>query len=145
MPEAGWLSQPAALTGWLFEPAVFPWIVLVFGLCIGSFLNVVIHRLPKMMEADWRAECAELAGTPVAPAPRYNLVVPRSRCPSCGKGISALENVPVLSFVFLRGRCSSCKTPIGFKYPSVEILAGIGAAYSAHRFGVSLATAGAAL
>jgi leader peptidase (prepilin peptidase) / N-methyltransferase len=131
--------------GWLGQPAVFPWVALAFGLCIGSFLNVVIHRLPKMMERAWRAECAELAGEAAATEAPYNLFVPRSRCPSCGKGITALQNVPLLSFVFLRGRCSSCKTSISLKYPLVELLAGIGAAYCAWRFGASLAAFGAAL
>jgi leader peptidase (prepilin peptidase)/N-methyltransferase len=131
--------------GWLLQPAVFPWFALAFGLCIGSFLNVVIHRLPKMMEREWRAECAELAGETPAPQEPYNLVVPRSGCPACGHRISALENVPLLSFAFLRGRCAGCKTPIGLKYPLVELLAGIGAAYSAWRFGPSLHAVGAAL
>jgi leader peptidase (prepilin peptidase)/N-methyltransferase len=131
--------------GWLLQPAVFPWFALAFGLCIGSFLNVVIHRLPKMMEREWRAECAALAGETPAPQEPYNLVVPRSGCPACGHRISALENVPLLSFAFLRGRCAGCKTPIGLKYPLVELLAGIGAAYSAWRFGPSLHAVGAAL
>jgi leader peptidase (prepilin peptidase) / N-methyltransferase len=98
-----------------------------------------------MMEREWRAECAELAGETPAPQQPYNLVVPRSGCPACGHRISALENVPLLSFAFLRGRCSGCKTPIGLKYPLVELLAGIGAAYSAWRFGPSLHALGAAL
>jgi leader peptidase (prepilin peptidase)/N-methyltransferase len=131
--------------GWLLQPAVFPWFALAFGLCIGSFLNVVIHRLPKMMEREWRAECAELAGEAPAAQEPYNLMVPRSGCPACGHRITALENVPLLSFAFLRGRCSGCKTPIGLKYPLVELLAGIGAAYAAWRFGPSLAALGAAL
>jgi leader peptidase (prepilin peptidase)/N-methyltransferase len=131
--------------GWLLQPAVFPWFALAFGLCIGSFLNVVIHRLPKMMEREWRAECAELAGEAPAAQEPYNLVVPRSGCPACGHRITALENVPLLSFAFLRGRCSGCKTPIGLKYPLVELLAGIGAAYAAWRFGPSLAALGAAV
>lgn len=131
--------------GWLLQPAVFPWFALAFGLCIGSFLNVVIHRLPKMMEREWRAECAELAGEAPVPREPYNLVVPRSGCPACGHRITALENVPLVSFAFLRGRCSGCKTPIGLRYPLVELLAGIGAAYSAWRFGASLAALGAAL
>src|ERR1700716_4319510 len=131
--------------GWLLQPAVFPWFALAFGLCIGSFLNVVIHRLPKMMEREWRAECAELAGETPAVQEPYNLVVPRSGCPACGHRITALENVPLLSFAFLRGRCSSCKAWIGLKYPLVELLAGIGAAYAAWRFGPTLAALGAAL
>jgi leader peptidase (prepilin peptidase)/N-methyltransferase len=145
MTGDGWLGQPAGLAGWVFHPAVFPWVSLALGLCIGSFLNVVIHRLPKMMERAWRAECAELAGQEPAAQEPYNLVVPRSRCPSCGKGIAAFRNIPVLSFVFLRGRCSSCKAWIGLKYPLVELLSGIGAAYAAWRFGPTLAAFGAAL
>jgi leader peptidase (prepilin peptidase)/N-methyltransferase len=145
MTGDGWLGQPASLAGWVLHPAVFPWVSLAFGLCIGSFLNVVIHRLPKMMERAWRAECAELAGQEAPPQEPYNLVVPRSRCPSCGKGIAAFRNIPILSFVFLKGRCSSCKAWIGLKYPLVELLAGIGAAYAAWRFGPTLAALGAAL
>ncbi len=133
------------MLGWLAQPAVLPWLALVLGLCIGSFLNVVIHRLPKMMEREWRAECAALAGQePPAQAP-FNLMVPRSRCPSCSKPISALENIPLVSYALLRGRCANCKAAIGWKYPLVEALAGVGAAYAAWRFGFSLAALGAAL
>jgi leader peptidase (prepilin peptidase)/N-methyltransferase len=138
--------------GWLLRPAVFPWVALLFGLCIGSFLNVVIHRLPKMMEREWRAECAELARQDRGePEPQnlvvepFNLLVPRSRCPSCGQGISLAQNVPLLSYGLLGGRCANCKAPIGLKYPLVELLTGIGTAYCAWRFGASLAAAGAAL
>jgi leader peptidase (prepilin peptidase) / N-methyltransferase len=131
--------------GWLAQPAVFPWIALVVGLCIGSFLNVVIHRLPRMMELEWRAECAELAGQPPPASEPFNLWVPRSRCPACGHGIGALQNVPLLSYLVLGGRCSRCAAPIGLKYPLVEALAGIGAAYAAWHFGPSLAAFGAAL
>ncbi|MBV8033278.1 MAG: prepilin peptidase [Betaproteobacteria bacterium] len=143
MAGPGWLAQPAL--GWLLSPGVFPWVALVVGLCIGSFLNVVIHRLPKMMEAEWRAECAELAGAPAPATERFNLFVPRSRCPSCGKQISALENVPVLSYLFLKGRCSGCHAKVSLKYPVVELLAGIGSAYCALRFGASLAAIAAAV
>jgi leader peptidase (prepilin peptidase)/N-methyltransferase len=134
-----------SFAGWLFEPAVFPWVALAFGLCIGSFLNVVIHRLPKMMEREWREECAELGGTPLPAQAPYNLVVPRSRCPSCGKLITALHNLPVVSYLFLKGRCSSCSARISPKYPFVEVLGGLGAAYAAWHFGASLAALGAAL
>ena len=134
-----------ASLGWLVQPAVLPWLALALGLCIGSFLNVVIHRLPKMLEREWRAECAELAGEPAPAEAPFNLVVPRSRCPSCGHGIRALENVPVLSWLALRGKCSACGARIGWKYPLVEVLAGIGGAYAAARFGFSLAALGAAL
>jgi leader peptidase (prepilin peptidase)/N-methyltransferase len=131
--------------GWLAQPAVFPWVALVVGLCVGSFLNVVIHRLPRMMELEWRAECAELAGQAAPASEPFNLWVPRSRCPHCGHGIGALQNVPLLSYLVLRGRCSRCGAPIGLKYPLVEALAGLGAAYAAWHFGASLAAVGAAL
>jgi leader peptidase (prepilin peptidase) / N-methyltransferase len=133
------------MLGWLAQPAVLPWLALVLGLCIGSFLNVVIHRLPKMMEREWRAECAALAGQELPPQAPFNLMVPRSRCPSCSKPISALENIPIVSYALLRGRCANCKAAIGWKYPLVEALAGLGAAYAAWRFGFSLAALGAAL
>ena len=135
--------------GWLVQPAVFPWVAVAFGLFIGSFLNVVIHRLPKMLEREWRLECAELAGAPAgAPAadePPFNLVVPRSRCPSCGHAIAAYENIPLLSWVLLRGKCSSCRARIAAKYPLVELLAGLGAGYAAWRFGATLSAVGAAV
>ncbi len=133
------------MLGWLAQPAILPWLALLFGLCIGSFLNVVIHRLPKMLEREWRADCASLNGQEPPKEAPFNLFVPRSRCPSCGNGITALQNIPVFSFLFLKGRCPNCKAKIGLKYPIVELLAGIGAAYSAWRFGPTLATLGAAL
>ena len=131
--------------GWLGQPAVFPWAALVLGLCVGSFLNVVIHRLPKMLERGWRAECAELSGQPLPAADAYNLVVPRSACPKCGTRILAWQNIPVVSWLVLRGKCAGCGTKIGLKYPLVELLAGIGAAYAAWRFGPSAAALGATL
>ena len=131
--------------GWLTQPAVFPWMALLAGLAIGSFLNVVIHRLPKMMEREWRAECAALEGKELPPEERFNLVVPRSRCPGCGQAITALQNIPLFSYLFLRGKCASCGARISLRYPLVELLAGVGAAYSAWRFGASLAALGAAL
>jgi leader peptidase (prepilin peptidase) / N-methyltransferase len=131
--------------GWLAEPAVLPWFALVIGLCIGSFLNVVIHRLPKMLEREWRAECAELAGAPLGPQPAFSLVTPRSHCPACGHRIRAWENLPLASWALLRGKCSKCGTRISAKYPIVEALAGIGAAYSTWRFGASATALGATL
>lgn len=94
------------------------------GLLVGSFLNVVIYRLPKMLERQWAAECAEMAGKEPASAPAFNLLVPRSRCQQCGHTIHWYENIPILSFLVLRGKCSSCKTPIGLRYPIVELLTG---------------------
>jgi leader peptidase (prepilin peptidase) / N-methyltransferase len=93
----------------------------VFGLLIGSFLNVVIYRLPKIMELQWAAECAELSGKELPKADTFNLVVPRSRCQKCGHQISWYENVPVLSYLFLRGKCSACGTRISLRYPLVEL------------------------
>src|SRR5437879_11862620 len=101
--------------GWLLQPAVLPWVALALGLCVGSFLNVVIHRLPKMMEREWRAECAALAGhEPPAEEP-YNLVVPRSRCPGCGHAITGLENSPLPSHLALRGKGPARGPPNGVK------------------------------
>ena len=113
----------------------------VAGLCVGSFLNVVIHRLPRMMEAEWRAECAALDGKQTPEAPRYNLFTPPSSCPSCGARIRAWHNVPVASWLALGGKCASCRAPISARYPAVEILAGILAAGAAWRFGYSAALA----
>lgn len=126
-------------------PAVFITCITLLGLCVGSFLNVVIHRLPKMMERQWRAECAELAGaeSPPPPAEPYNLVVPRSACPSCGHRISALENIPVLSWLALRGKCRGCGTRISMRYPAVELLTGALSAYVAWHFGFGVAVIGA--
>jgi leader peptidase (prepilin peptidase)/N-methyltransferase len=121
----------------LFDPAVATTIAFVIGLCVGSFLNVVIHRLPKMLERGWQMQCAELNGAELPEAPRYNLVVPRSRCTACGHAISAIENVPVISWLVLRGRCSQCKVRISARYPVVEILGGALAAYAVWRFGAT--------
>jgi leader peptidase (prepilin peptidase)/N-methyltransferase len=103
----------------------------LLGLLIGSFLNVVIYRVPVMLEREWAAQAAELAGVtadadaaaPASPdGAKFNLMVPRSRCPSCGHEITALENIPVLSWLVLRGRCSSCSTPISARYPAIELI-----------------------
>lgn len=129
----------------LSNPPVFAVCAALLGLCVGSFLNVVIHRLPKIMERQWRAECAELSGQEAAPGPRYNLVVPRSACPSCGHLISAIENVPVLSWLALGGKCKGCKTPISPRYPIVELLTGALSGFIAWHFGFGMAAAGALL
>jgi len=97
----------------------------VLGLLVGSFLNVVIYRLPKMLERQWAADCAGLDGAELPGAEPFNLMVPHSRCQRCGHAIRWHENVPVLSYVFLRGRCSACKTPIGLRYPMVELITGL--------------------
>lgn len=102
-----------------------PWLMVLagfIGLAVGSFLNVLIHRLPKMMQAEWEAQCAELRNEVVPESPRYNLMVPRSACPHCHHRITALENIPVLSWLMLRGKCSACDTRISPRYPVVELL-----------------------
>ncbi len=131
--------------GWVAQPTVFPWIALVLGLCVGSFLNVVIHRLPQMLEREWRAQCAELEGREPPLAERYNLVVPRSRCPSCARPIKAFENVPLVSWAVLRGKCAGCGARISLRYPLVELSAGLFAGYAAWRFGFTPAALGAML
>jgi leader peptidase (prepilin peptidase) / N-methyltransferase len=115
--------------------------VALLGLCIGSLLNVVIHRLPKMMEADWRDECAALDGREPAPRETYNLLTPRSACPQCKAPITALQNIPVVSWLALRGKCARCAAPISARYPAVEILGAALAALVAWRFGYSMALA----
>lgn len=127
------------------EPALFTGLVFLFSLLIGSFLNVVVHRLPKMMEADWHAQCAELRGEAGPDAARYNLWLPRSACPRCGHQITALENIPLLSWLWLRGRCSACAAPIGARYPLVELLTALLSAAVAWKWGVSAQTLGALL
>ncbi len=111
----------------------------VVGLAVGSFLNVVIHRLPKMMEADWRAQCAQLEGREAAQAATYNLWSPRSRCPACGTQLRVSDNIPLLSYLLLRGKCAHCKAPIAARYPVVEALAAALSAIVAVRFGWSAA------
>jgi leader peptidase (prepilin peptidase)/N-methyltransferase len=149
-----------AVFGWLGQPAVLPWVALAFGLCIGSFLNVLIHRLPGMMEREWREQCAELeagsrepqGGSP-APSPRakeaqqgrYNLFVPGSACPGCAHRITALENIPLVSWLALRGKCSACGMRISVRYPIIELAAGGIGAYACWRYGLSFAAVGAML
>ncbi|MDJ0939846.1 MAG: A24 family peptidase [Woeseiaceae bacterium] len=119
------------------SPAVFVAVVFAFALLIGSFLNVVIYRLPIMMERDWREQAEEASKLPPSNLPEgpFNLVVPRSRCPSCGKEITAFQNIPVLSYLLLGGRCAECKTSISVRYPVVEAVTALLAAIVAWRFG----------
>lgn len=120
-------------------------VCVVLGLLVGSFLNVVIHRLPKMMEREWHQNCAELNGEEPQTAPAYNLVVPRSACPTCARPIRAHENLPVISYLLLRGRCAGCKTRISIRYPLVELLTGILSGVTAAHFGYGLQAAAALL
>jgi leader peptidase (prepilin peptidase)/N-methyltransferase len=126
------------------SPALFIGCCLVLGLVIGSFLNVVIHRVPIIMERQWREQCAELEqpdhlATLPAIAPtakeRFNLVVPRSACPACKAPITALQNIPIVSYLFLRGRCASCGVRISVRYPVVEALTGVLSAAVAWKLG----------
>lgn len=128
----------------------FTVLAVVLGLLIGSFLNVVVYRLPIMMERGWRMQCQEYLGNSELPAKEtkieepFNLVVPRSRCPHCGHVISALENIPVISYLWLRGRCAECGKPISARYPLVELSTALLSGITAWHFGFGW-TAGAAL
>ncbi len=120
--------------------------VFLLGLLVGSFLNVVIHRLPKMMDREWSAQAHEYLGKtpPADDGEAISLARPASRCPGCGHRIRAWENIPVLSYLLLRGRCSSCKAPISIRYPLIELLSGVLSLTVAWHFGFSVQT-GAAL
>jgi leader peptidase (prepilin peptidase)/N-methyltransferase len=119
-------------------PALFITFSAIIGIMAGSFLNVVIHRLPKMMEQAWHQQCAELHGGTTHNLPAFNLVTPRSICPQCGHRISVLENIPVISYLFLRGYCSQCHTRISLRYPIVEVLTGAMSGFTAWHFGFGL-------
>ncbi len=124
-------------------PLLFVAAIVMLSLAIGSFLNVVIHRMPKVLERQWRDELAEINGQTPAPATPYNLVVPRSQCPACGHQISALENIPIVSYLALGGKCSACKAKISPRYPMVELLTGALSGYIAWRYGFTVLTAAA--
>ncbi|MBX3591083.1 MAG: prepilin peptidase [Burkholderiaceae bacterium] len=115
----------------------------VFGLLLGSFLNVVIHRVPKMLERAWAAEAAELRGEEAPPSERYNLVVPHSHCPACGHRIGALENIPLVSWLLQRGKCTACGAAIPARYPIVELATAVLSAVAIWRFGATAAGLGA--
>jgi len=119
------------------DPVAAMSLAALVGLLVGSFLNVVIHRLPRMLERGWQDQCAELRGDTPDARPRYNLVVPRSACPTCDHKITAGENIPVVSWRVLRGKCSACGTPISTRYPMVELLGGILAAAAVWKFGLT--------
>jgi leader peptidase (prepilin peptidase)/N-methyltransferase len=117
------------------SPAFLAAAVGVLGLAVGSFLNVVVHRLPIMMRAEWGADCAEFEGRDPPPAEKLNLLTPRSRCPSCGTPITAMQNIPLASWIALGGKCAACKAPISARYPLVELLTGLLSAFLAWRLG----------
>lgn len=125
----------------LNQPHLFTTYTLVLGLIIGSFLNVVILRLPVMLKHDWIAQCNDLLGNQtVGNKVPFNLIRPRSHCPSCGQQISALDNIPVISYLLLRGRCRHCKAPISFRYPAIELLTAILSGIVAWKFGFTWQT-----
>ncbi len=119
---------------------IFIGISIIFGLMVGSFLNVVIHRLPKMMEREWHHNCLELQGQAIPETSKYTLAKPRSACPSCGHMISELENIPVISYVFLKGKCRGCKARISMRYPLIETLTGILIGLVSWKFGYNSTT-----
>lgn len=160
------------------SPAWLIGVCTLLGLCVGSFLNVVIYRLPLILQREWVSEAREIlsevgeglsrrfrvrpparAAKAARPGPwkakrwaegregeaRLSLMYPPSRCPSCGSGITALQNIPVVSWLVLRGRCANCRTPISARYPVVELASGVIAGFLAWRYGYSLALAGALL
>lgn len=119
---------------------IFITLSVILGLMVGSFLNVVIHRLPKMMTREWHNNCLELQGKEVQKSSKYTLAVPRSACPACGHMITALENIPVISYMFLKGKCSGCKAAISMRYPLIEVLTGIAIGLVSWKFGYTSTT-----
>lgn len=124
------------------EPTFFMILVGLLGLILGSFLNVVIHRLPKMMQADWEMQCAELRNEAPPKKQRYNLMVPRSACPHCQHPITARENIPVLSWLMLGGKCAACKAKISPRYPLIEIVTSLLSVAVVWKFGATWQTLG---
>ncbi|MEE9310550.1 MAG: A24 family peptidase [Cocleimonas sp.] len=125
--------------------AFFLMVVGLFSLLVGSFLNAAIYRIPIMLQREWREECEELFGGEAdevehATGKEFNLFIPRSQCPTCGHMITALENIPVISYLFLGGKCSSCKTKISIQYPVIEIFTAALSVFIAWKFGVAWQT-----
>jgi len=129
------------------SPAAFIITCFVVALLVGSFLNVVIYRLPVMMQREWRKQAEEIVAEPAGDLPegRFDLSAPRSRCPSCNQQITALQNIPVVSWLVLGGKCANCKSPIAIRYPLVELATAVLTAIVAERFGFSLEAAAAIL
>jgi leader peptidase (prepilin peptidase) / N-methyltransferase len=148
------MHEVLAATAEIFEMFPAAWIALIFvvGLLVGSFLNVVIHRVPIMLEREWKSQAEQILSGELEPAlaaasttktERYNLVVPRSACPKCGAMITAMQNIPVISWLFLRGKCANCANPISVRYPIVELITAILSALVAWKFGFHWYTAAA--
>jgi len=123
----------------------FSLLCALLGLFVGSFLNVVIHRLPIMLEREWTEQAAELRGETVEGGTRFNLATPRSRCPHCGTQVAAFDNIPVISFLLLRGKCRHCAAPIGGRYPLIETSSALLSGYAAWHFVDPITTLGALL
>src|SRR4030066_140371 len=123
------------------SPLVFSLFAAILGLIVGSFLNVVIHRMPIMLMRNWQRDCQDMIEQSAGPATveKFNLATPRSRCPHCGHAITALENIPLVSYLWLHGKCSACRKPISFRYPFVEVLSALLAAVTAWHFGFNAA------
>ncbi len=132
------MISAAALAAFLANnPGFFSFSAGLLGLVVGSFLNVVIHRLPIMLERSWKRQCeAFLNKAEPGAAPPFNLITPRSQCPHCGHGITAWENIPLISFLWLKGRCAECQKPISRRYPIVELLSAALSAVIAWHFGI---------
>ena len=122
------------------EPTFFVTFSVILGLMVGSFLNVVIHRLPKMMEREWHNNCLELQGKDVPEQSKYTIVTPRSACPKCGHNIGAMENIPIISYLMLGGKCKGCKTGISMRYPLIEALTGALIGAVAYKYGYTYTT-----
>jgi len=127
------------------SPALFITVITILGLLIGSFLNVVIYRLPVMMQREWQQQCDELNGKELKPIDDFTLSRPRSRCPKCQHEITSLENIPVLSYLALGGKCSQCKTAISARYPLIEAFTGLLSGLVAWQFGLDWSCLGALL
>jgi len=129
------------------SPWLFYFTVIFIGLSVGSFLNVVAYRLPKMMQREWKRECHEFLELEPSPTDDdqkvFNLAVPASACPNCGHKLRAWENIPVISYLFLRARCSSCGMKISIQYPAVELITAIASLFAAYTFGVTTQTVAA--
>lgn len=118
------------------NPLAFVFCIALIGLLVGSFLNVVIYRLPLMLQRDWQSQAREVLELPAAPKQAtFNLILPNSSCPHCDHEIRPWENVPVISYLFLHGKCASCKAPISKRYPLVELTCGLLSGYIAWHFG----------
>lgn len=128
-----------------YSPPFFITLIAILGLLVGSFLNVVIYRLPLMMEREWQAQCDEINGQNSETLTPLTLSKPRSACPHCQHAISAIENIPVLSYLFLAGKCRSCKSRISIRYPIIEALTGLLSGVVAYHFGFGWPCIGALL